>query len=123
MIATDHAPHSREEKSKGLKSLNGIVGLECSFPILYTKLVKNNVISLEKLIELMSLNPARRFGFEQKNCYCVYSLDEQYRINPEQFASMGRSTPFKNEKVFGKCIATICNGELAYIDSGLIDRS
>ena len=117
MIATDHAPHSKEEKGKGLeKSLMGIVGLETAFPILYTKLVKGGIISLEKLIYLMSIAPARRFGIEQEKSanLCVFDLDNEYEINPDDFASMGRATPFKGERVFGKCIMTICNGKIVY---------
>ena len=118
MIATDHAPHSLEEKSKGLKdSLNGIVGLETAFPTLYTHLVKKGVISLEKLIELMSINPAKRFnlevGIEQgKNAnVCVFDLEKEYVINPFDFKSKGKSTPFENMKVFGKCVLNIVNGK------------
>ena len=118
MIATDHAPHSLEEKSKGLKdSLNGIVGLETAFPTLYTHLVKKGVISLEKLIELMSINPAKRFnlqvGIEQgKNAnVCVFDLEKEYVINPNDFKSKGKSTPFENMKVFGKCVLNIVNGK------------
>jgi dihydroorotase len=120
MIATDHAPHSAEEKSKGLKSLNGIVGLECAFPILYTRLVKEGIISLEKLIELMAVNPYARLGIEP-NGYTVYSLDEQYAIDPSTFKTMGRSTPYAGERVFGKCLATVCDGKLIYIDNKIVE--
>ena len=119
MIATDHAPHSAEEKSKGLKSLNGIVGLETAFPILYTKLVKEGVIPLDRLIELMAVNPYKRLGIEP-NGYTVYSLDEQYVVDPSTFNTMGRSTPYGGETVNGKCLATICDGRLVYIDKGLV---
>lgn len=119
MIATDHAPHSAEEKSKGLKSLNGIVGLETAFPILYTKLVKEGVIPLDRLIELMAVNPYKRLGIEP-NGYTVYSLDEQYVVDPSTFNTMGRSTPYGGETVNGKCLATICDGRLVYLDKGLI---
>ena len=119
MIATDHAPHSAEEKSKGLKSLNGIVGLECAFPVLYTELVRKNVISLERLIELMSTNPANRFGISL-NGFCVYDLKNEYAIDVSKFESMGRCTPFENKKVFGKCLATVTNGKAAYIDEALL---
>ena len=117
MIATDHAPHSKEEKSKGLKdSLMGVVGLETSFPILYTHLVKNGVITLEKLIELMSINPAKRFGIDNQNNFCVWKLDEDYKINPDDFLSKGRSTPFEGEKVNGKCILTVVDGKAVWFD-------
>ncbi|MBQ8739591.1 MAG: dihydroorotase [Clostridia bacterium] len=119
MIATDHAPHSAEEKSKGLKSLNGIVGLETAFPILYTKLVKEGVIPLDRLIELMAVNPYKRLGIEPNGC-TVYSLDEQYVVDPSTFNTMGRSTPYGGETVNGKCLATICDGRLVYIDKGLV---
>ena len=119
MIATDHAPHSAEEKSKGLKSLNGIVGLECAFPILYTRLVKEGIIPLEKLIELMAVNPYARLGIEP-NGYTVYALDEQYTIDPSNFKTMGRSTPYAGDKVFGKCLATVCDGNLIYIDNKIV---
>lgn len=121
MIATDHAPHSKEEKSKGLALSNmGITGLETSFPIMYTKLVKNNVISLEKLVYLMSTAPAKRFGIESgiktgnKADLCVFDLESEYTINPDDFVSMGKATPFEGEKVKGKCILTICNGQIVY---------
>ncbi|MBQ8163838.1 MAG: dihydroorotase [Clostridia bacterium] len=119
MIATDHAPHSAEEKSKGLKSLNGIVGLETAFPILYTRLVKEGVISLEKLINLMAVSPYQRFGLEV-NGYTVYNLNNQYIIDPSKFYSKGRSTPFDGEKVFGKTVATVCDGRLVYFDEEII---
>ena len=118
MIATDHAPHSAEEKSKGLKSLNGIVGLECAFPVLYTELVKKDVITLERLIELMSINPAKRFGIEIDG-YCVYDLKNEYKIDISEFRSMGKCTPFENKAVYGKCIATISQGKLVYLDKSI----
>ncbi len=112
MIATDHAPHSEEEKSKGLKgSLNGIVGLETAFPILYTKLVRSGIISLEKLVDLMSTNPKKRFNIESKNDYCVWDLDEEYQINSNEFKTKGKSSPFDNMKVFGKWKLTIKDGK------------
>ena len=116
MIATDHAPHSAEEKSKGLKSLNGIVGLEVAFPVLYTELVKNRVITLERLISLMSYAPSERFGIEI-NGFTLFDLNEEYAINVNDFASMGRCTPYENKKVFGKCIANVIDGKVVYIDS------
>ena len=115
MIATDHAPHSAEEKSKGLKSLNGIVGLECAFPVLYTELVKNGGLPLERLIELMSTNPAERFGIDRDG-FCVWDLENEYSINVSEFASMGKCTPFEDRRVFGRCIATVSGGKLAYAD-------
>ena len=121
MIATDHAPHSAEEKSGGLSgSLNGIVGIETSFPVLYTHLVKENVISLEKLIELMSKNPSERFGLNisltvgSKANLTVFDLDGEYVINESDFLSMGKSSPFTGDKVYGKCLLTIADGNVAY---------
>ena len=121
MIATDHAPHSAEEKSKGLaKSLMGIVGLETAFPILYTELVRKGVISLERLVYLMSEAPKKRFSIEQggifdeNGCFNVFDLGSEYEIDPEKFESMGRNTPFAGKKVFGRCLMTVCNGKVAY---------
>lgn len=106
MIATDHAPHSRQEKAGGLKnSLMGVVGLETAFPVLYTCLVKNGIISLEKLVSLMSDNPARRFGLPQRG-YTVFDLGHSYELCPEEFASQGRATPFAGRTVWAKCITT-----------------
>ena len=119
MIATDHAPHSAEEKSKGLSSLNGIVGLETAFPALYTELVKNHVITLEKLLDLMSYAPQKRFNIELDG-FTVYDLNNEYQIDPSAFSSKGRSTPFENKKVFGKCMATVSNGNVAYLDESLL---
>jgi len=114
MIATDHAPHSAEEKSKGLeKSLMGVVGIETSFPVLYTKLVKTGIISLEKLIEVMSINPKKRFGIEN-NDICIFDLNKEYVINPDDFLSMGKATPFEGEKVFGECKLTVCEQNIVY---------
>ncbi len=120
MIATDHAPHSVEEKSRGLKSINGIVGLETAFPILYTHLVKTGEISLEKLIDLMSKNPADRFDLdieikEGKTAnLSVFDLENEYQIDSQKFYSMGKSTPFDKQKVFGKCLYNFTNGKLVY---------
>ena len=112
MIATDHAPHSAEEKAKGLSnSAFGIVGLETAFPILYTKLVKTEIISLDRLMELFVVNPRRRFNIPLGNDFSVWDLDAEYEIAPESFRSMGRATPFAGEKVFGRCLATFYNGK------------
>lgn len=115
MIATDHAPHSLEEKSKGLqKSLMGVVGLETAFPVLYTFLVKEGIISLERLIELMALNPRKRFGIEKTDDVCVYSLDSEYTVDPDEFMTMGRSTPFTGMRVKGKNLITVCGGKTVW---------
>lgn len=118
MIATDHAPHTMEEKSKGLKhSLMGVTGLECAFPILYTYLVKKDIITMERLIELMSINPRKRFGLpraEENGDFAVINVGEEYEINPEDFISMGKSTPFKGFKVEGEVILNIVGGKEVY---------
>ena len=115
MIATDHAPHSLEEKSKGLeKSLMGVVGLETAFPVLYTYLVKEGIISLERLVELMALNPRKRFGIEETGDFCVFALDSEYGVNPDKFLTIGRSTPFAGMRVFGKNLITVCGGKTVW---------
>ena len=115
MIATDHAPHSSEEKSKGLKgSMMGIVGIETAFPLMYTHFVKTGIITLERLIELISTNARRRFGIESDMGYSVWSLDTEYVIDPEKFLSMGRATPFAGARVFGENILTVLDGKLVY---------
>ena len=121
MIATDHAPHSAEEKSRGMKSLNGIVGLECAFPVLYTELCKRGELPLEKLIALMSDNPAKRFGIHRDG-YCIYDLENEYAIDVNEFASMGRCTPFEGKRVYGRCIATVSGGKVAYVDKSVINN-
>ena len=115
MIATDHAPHSAEEKAKGLeKSAFGIVGIETAFPILYTYLVKPGILTLEKLVQLLCVNPRKRFGIALGCDYSVWDLEETYAIDPAQFLSMGKATPFEGWRVSGKCLATVCDGKLVY---------
>lgn len=115
MIATDHAPHSAEEKGRGLeKSLMGVVGLETAFPVLYTELVKKNIITLERLIELMSFKPKERFGIDTNNDFAVFDISEAYKIDPEDFLSMGRATPFAGREVFGRCLLTVHNEKVVY---------
>lgn len=117
MIATDHAPHTAEEKSKGLeKSLMGVVGLETAFAVLYTKLVKTGVISLEKLIELMAVTPRKRFGISGDAGFTVWDLSAEWTVDPEKFLSKGRATPFAGERLFGKCVLTVVNGKTVYKD-------
>ncbi len=113
MVATDHAPHSAEEKSRGLAgSLMGVVGLECAFPVLYTGLVETGKLSLEALVERMSLAPARRFGIDNQDCYAIFDLNAQEIIDPERFQSMGRATPFAGWSVHAAHVGTIYRGEL-----------
>lgn len=121
MIATDHAPHTAEEKSKGLeKSLMGVVGLETAFAECYTNLVKKGIISLEKLIELMSISPAKRFGLEsgievgKKASLTVFDLEKSYTVDPEAFLTKGRSTPFEGDTVFGECLMTVTEGKISW---------
>lgn len=114
-IATDHAPHSAEEKAKGLAgSAFGIVGLETAFPVLYTKLVLPGILSLDKLLELLVYNPRKRFSIPLGNDYSVWDLDAEYSVDPAEFLSLGRATPFAGWRVRGKCLATVCDGKLVY---------
>ena len=122
MIATDHAPHSAEEKAKGLeKSAFGIVGIETAFPILYTYLVKPGILTLEKLVQLLCVNPRKRFGIDFGCDYSVWDLEETYAIDPAQFLSMGKATPFEGWQVSGKCLATVCDGKLVYRSTSVGD--
>lgn len=115
MIATDHAPHSAEEKERGLeKSLMGIVGLETAFPVLYTELVMKNIITLDRLVELMSFKPKKRFGIDTNNDFAVFDISEAYKIDPKDFLSMGRATPFAGREVFGRCLLTVHNEKVVY---------
>lgn len=115
MIATDHAPHGYDEKSRGLEnSLMGVVGLETAFPVMYTYLVKKGIITLERLIELMAINPRRRFGLTQTDDICVYDLQSEYKIDPSEFKSNGKSTPFDGMTVSGKNLLTICGGKAVW---------
>ena len=117
MIATDHAPHSAEEKSRGLeKSAFGIVGLETAFPVLYTGLVKTGVLSLERLVELLSIRPRQRFRIPLGNDFCLWDLESSYIIDPERFASLGRATPFAGMSVQGRCVLTAYQGRAVYMD-------
>lgn len=115
MIATDHAPHSAEEKGRGLeKSLMGIVGLETAFPVLYTELVTKNIITFDRLVELMSFKPKERFGIDTNNDFAVFDISEAYKIDPKDFLSMGRATPFAGREVFGRCMLTVHNEKVVY---------
>lgn len=116
MIATDHAPHSAEEKAKGLSgSAFGIVGIETAFSALYTHLVKPGIISLEKLIELLSINPRKRFGLPaREKDYTVWDLNQAYTVDPKEFLSMGKATPFEGMKFYGRCVCTVCDGKVVY---------
>lgn len=115
MIATDHAPHSAEEKSKGFeKSLNGITGLECAFPVLYTGLVRPGVMTLERLVEMMAIAPRKRFGLPMGDGYVVMDLENPYVLDSSRFLSMGKCTPFDGRTVYGKTQMTFRNGKIVY---------
>ncbi len=109
MIATDHAPHSSEEKSKGLKgSPFGVVGLESAFRAVYTRFVRTGIITMERLMELLVYAPRKRFGIPLGNEITVWDLDCEYAENPEEYSSMGRATPFEGEIFYGKNVLTVC---------------
>ena len=116
MIATDHAPHSAAEKARGLeKSAFGVVGLETAFPVLYTGLVKTGVITLERLLELLVINPRRRFRLNLRpDDYSVWDLDAAYTVDPADFLSMGRAAPFEGMRVYGRNLLTVCSGKTVY---------
>ena len=115
MLATDHAPHSEEEKSRGLeKSVFGIVGLETAFPIMYTCLVKTGIMPMERLMEVMVENPRKRFDLPLGTDFSVWDLSEEYEIDPAEFVSMGKATTFNGWRVAGRCKATVCDGRLVY---------
>lgn len=123
VIATDHAPHSAQEKSRGLeKSAMGIVGLECAFGVLYTHLVEKGVVSLEQLIDCMATNPGRLFGLGGRleigaaADFTVLDLDTTYEVDPEQFRSKGKATPFAGWSLRGRAVMTIVGGEVVYQD-------
>ncbi len=119
MIATDHAPHSAEEKSKGLSgSAMGVVGIETAFATLYTALVRTGKMTLPELVKLMSENPRERFGISSDKGFTVFDIGEEYTINPDEFLSKGRATPFKDARVFGKCLLTVYHGKAVYENLG-----
>ena len=124
VIATDHAPHTAEEKSRGLKeSAMGIVGIETSFAICYTHLVRKEVITIEKLIALMSENPRRIFRLGgamqvgERADIAVFDITKPYTIDTNEFQSMGKATPFEGEKVYGRCVLTLFNGEKVWSEN------
>jgi len=115
MLATDHAPHSAEEKSRGLeKSVFGIVGLETAFPIMYTYLVKPGIMTMERLLEVMVDAPRKRFNLPLGNDFTIWDLEAEYEIDPAEFVSMGKATTFNGWKVNGRCKATVCDGKVVY---------
>ena len=111
MIATDHAPHSVEEKSRGLAgSAFGIVGLETAFPLLYTGLVRTGILPLERLVSLLAFAPRRRFGLPEDRGFSVWDLEAEDTVRPDDFLSLGRATPFEGRKVYGRCLGTYLGG-------------
>ena len=120
MIATDHAPHSAEEKARGLeKSAFGVVGIETAFPICYTYLVKTGIITMDRLMELLVWNARKRFDLPLGKDFSIWDLGAEYEIDPGQFVSMGKATPFQGWKVQGKCLITVCDGKIVYKSSDI----
>ena len=121
MIATDHAPHSAEEKGKGLEhSAFGVVGIETAFPICYTYLVKPGIITMDRLMELLVWNPRKRFDLPLGKDFSLWDLEAEYAIDPADFVSMGKATPFQGWKVQGKCLLTVCDGNIVYQSDNLV---
>ncbi len=115
VIATDHAPHTAEEKSRGLAgSAMGIVGLECAFPLLYTYLVRTGLLTWDRLIDAMAIRPRLLTGLSAEGCYATFDLDQEYTIDPSQFRSKGKATPFEGWRVFGKCVETVFHDRVVY---------
>ena len=115
VIATDHAPHTAEEKSRGLEnSAFGIVGIECAFPLMYTYLVRTGFITLERLVELMSTRAREITGLPQGTSWATFEVETPYEIDPEKFLSKGHSTPFAGWTVYGRCVETVYNGVVVY---------
>ena len=115
MIATDHAPHSAEEKAKGLAgSAFGVVGIETAFPVLYTHLVKPGILTMEKLVELLAVNPRTRFDIPMGNDFTVWNLSKEFTVDPADFLSKGKATPFEGWKLQGECVLTVCDGKVVY---------
>ena len=115
MIATDHAPHSAEEKAKGLAgSAFGVVGIETAFPVLYTHLVKPGIISMEKLVEVLVTNPRKRFEIPMGNDFSVWDLNKEFTVDSADFLSKGKATPFTGWPLFGECMLTVCDGNVVY---------
>ena len=117
MIATDHAPHSEEEKSRGLeKSAMGVVGIETAFAVMYTHFVRTGTMTLEKLVEIMSTNPRERFEIDSDPGFTVFEVGTKHTVNPDDFLSKGRATPFAGDKVYGECLLTVYEGKPVYLN-------
>ena len=115
MLATDHAPHSAEEKAKGLeKSAFGVVGLETAFPIMYTYLVKPGIMTMDQLLEVMVYAPRKRFQIPLGNDFSIWDLEKEYTVDPADFVSKGKASPFTGWTVRGECVATVCGGKIVW---------
>ena len=115
MIATDHAPHSREEKSRGLQgSAFGVVGLETAFPAMYTHFVRTGILSMEALVRLMAINPRKRFGIPLGTDFTVWDLSKAYAVDPNVFHTKGRATPFDGMQMYGESLLTVYGGKVVY---------
>ena len=115
MIATDHAPHSAEEKGRGLAgSAFGVVGIETAFPVMYTYFVETGLMTLERLAELLAVNPRKRFGIPMGDDFTVWNLEKEITVDPENFLSKGRATPFEGWHLKGECVLTVCDGNVVY---------
>ena len=114
-IATDHAPHSAEEKAKGLEhSAFGVVGLETAFPAVYTHLVRPGIITLEQAVRCLTVNPRRRFGIEERDSFTVWELERPFTVDPDDFHTLGRATPYAGQTLYGRCMLTVADGEIVY---------
>ena len=114
-IATDHAPHSAEEKAKGLEgSAFGVVGLETAFPAIYTHLVRPGIITLEQAIKCLTDNPRRRFRIDPGDSFTVWELSQPHPVNPDEFHTLGRATPYAGETLYGRCVLTVADGKIVY---------
>lgn len=118
MIATDHAPHSADEKGRGLeKSAFGIVGLETALPLLYTKLVRTGILPMERLVDALCEAPRRRFGIKAGNDFSIWELERSFTVDPTEFKSMGRATPLEGMELYGRCVCTVCDGNVVWAES------
>ena len=115
MIATDHAPHSAEEKGRGLAgSAFGVVGIETAFPVMYTHFVETGLMTLERLTELLAVNPRKRFNIPMGKDFSVWNLEKEITVDPRDFLSKGKATPFEGWRLKGECVLTVCDGNVVY---------
>ena len=122
IIATDHAPHSAEEKARGLEgSAFGIVGIETVFQLMYTEFVKTGIITLDRLLELLVIEGRERFGLPMpsERDFTVWDLSARGPVDPSEFESLGHATPFAGREVYGRCLATVVDGQIAWLDPRL----